>query len=151
VVVVVVVADVVVLLTVVVVDVTVVVDVIVDVLVVVVVAMHLSNVLSWNRVMASFKYATALHESLKSLTKPDPEHPNTRSPLTSPLVSWKTMLFSSADAAMHVPPAACSTKFPGLMASLHSNVTAAPGVHVSASSCSRRTTVSHRIVAGCDT
>jgi hypothetical protein len=87
VVVVVVVADVVVLLTVVVVDVAVVVDVIVDVLVVVVVAMQLSNVLSWNRVMASFKYATALHESLKSLTKPDPEQPNTWSPLTLPLVN----------------------------------------------------------------
>ena len=80
--------------------------VVVLVLEVVVVATHLSNVLSWYRSIASFKYATALHESLKSLIRPDPLHPKTFSD-TTPFVSRDTIVFNSADASRHVPEAAC--------------------------------------------
>ena len=76
------------------------------VLEVVVVATHLSNVLSWYRSIASFKYATALHESLKSLIRPDPLHPKTFSD-TTPLVNLDTIVFNSADASRQVPEAAC--------------------------------------------
>lgn len=76
------------------------------VLEVVVVATHLSNVLSWYRSIASFKYATALHESLKSLIRPDPLHPKTLS-ATTPLVSRDTIVFNSDDALRQVPEAAC--------------------------------------------
>ena len=71
-----------------------------------VVATHLSNVLFWYRSIASFKYATALHESLKSLIRPDPLHPKTLSD-TTPLVSRDTIVFNSDDASRHVPGAAC--------------------------------------------
>ena len=72
----------------------------------VVVATHLSNVLSWYRSIASFKYATARHASLKSLIRPDPLHPKTF-PDTTPSVNLDTIVFNSADASRHVPEAAC--------------------------------------------
>ena len=87
-------------------------DVVVTVLVleVVVVAMQSANVLSWYRSIASFRYPTALHDSLKSLISPEPLQPNTpSSPETTPLVSRDTIVFNSAAAARHVPAAACKT------------------------------------------
>ena len=80
------------------------------VLEVVVVATQSENVLSWYRSIASFRYPTALHDSLKSLISPEPLQPNTSSsPETTPLVSRDTIVFSTADAARHVPAAACKT------------------------------------------
>ena len=88
------------------VPVTEVVEVTVLVLEVVVVATQLSNVLSWYRSIASFRYATALHESLKSLIKPEPLQPKI-SLATLPLVSRDTIVFNSAETSTQVPDAAC--------------------------------------------
>jgi len=78
------------------------------VLEVVVVAMQLSNVLSWYRSIASFRYATALHQSLKSLIKPEPLQPKISSAFaTLPLVSRDTIVFNSAETSTQVPDAAC--------------------------------------------